>query len=157
MAIPFEFPGIQPAQGRQAQVDAGVADEVLWLCRQRSVGEVGWRSDGHEPDVGADAHRDHVLGDLLAKTHARIEPLLDDVGQGLIKGDLNLDVGVVGQELRQLRPEDRLGDMVTRCNPDRAGGFLAELAQRFKLGLDFLQPGTRRLEQTLSRLRRRAA
>jgi hypothetical protein len=85
--------------------------------------------DHRKADIGTDPYRDHVLGNLLAKPYARVEALLDDVRQGLIKGELNLDVRIVGKKRSELRPKNRLGDMVARRDPDRAGGLLTELAQ----------------------------
>jgi hypothetical protein len=157
VSVAFELPGIKAAQGRKAQVDAGVADDVLGHCGQRAVGKAGGRPDHREADIGADAHRDHILGHLLTKAYARVETLLDDVRQSLIEGNLNLDVGVVGEELRQPRPENRLGGMVAGRDPDRARRLLAELAQPFELGFDFVQARTCRPKQALSRLRGRHA
>jgi len=51
-----------------------------------------------------DAHRDHVLRDLLAESHARIVALGDDVGEAVVDGEFDLDVRIRGQQLLQHGP-----------------------------------------------------
>ena len=111
-------------------------------------GAAAWRNrraphHGHA-HVRPDAHRDHVLGHLLAAAHAGVEALGDDVGQAVVDDDLDLDVGIVGQELGELGPQDRVGRMLDRGDPDGAGGLVAKFAQRRKLGLDLLEAAGRR-------------
>ena len=89
--------------GRQAQVDAGVRRQVLRRPRPRPPREVGRRADDRHAHVRPDAHGDHVLRHLLAEPHAGVVAFGDDVGQAVVDDDLDLDVGIVRQELRQRR------------------------------------------------------
>ena len=84
--------------GRQAQIDAIMPDQLLRRLWLRPLLEVGRRTDHGHAQVGPDAHRDHVLGDLLAAAHARVEALGDDVSQAVVDNDLDLDVRIAAQE-----------------------------------------------------------
>ena len=77
------------------------AGQVLRRLRPRPACEIGRRADDRHAQVRADAHRDHVLGHLLAETDAGVVALGDDVRQAVVDDDLDLDVGVVRQELRR--------------------------------------------------------
>ena len=103
---------------------------------------------------GPIAHGDHVLGHVLAEAHACVKPLRDDVGQAVVDDDLDLDVGIARKELRQSRPEDRLGGVLAGGDPDGAGGLLAQLAQRRQLGVDLVEARTDAAKQALAGLGR---
>ncbi len=140
--------------GRQTQVDAAVLDQFLRRAGRWPLLEIGWRTDDGHAQVRPDAHRDHVLGDLLAAPYAGVEALGDDVGQAIVDHDLDLDVGILPQEPRELRPQDRVGHVVDGGEPDGAGGPVAEFAQRRELGVDFIEARTHRLKQPFAGLRR---
>ena len=76
-------------------------DQVLRLLRLWPLREVGRRADDRHAHVRPDAHGDHVLRHLLAEPHARVVALGDDVGQAIVDDDLDLDVRIVRQELRE--------------------------------------------------------
>ena len=82
--------------------------------RRRPLREIRRRADDRHAHVRPDAHGDHVLRHLLAGAHAGVIALGDDVGQAIVDDDLDLDVGILRQELRELRPEDRVGRIVDR-------------------------------------------
>ncbi len=128
-AILLELPGVEPAMGGQAQIDAAVTDQVLRPLRLRPLAEIGWRPHDRHAHVGPDAHGDHVLRHLLAAADAGVETLGDDVRQPGIVDDLDFDVRVSAQEFRELRPEERVDGIFGGGDPDRAGGLLAKLAQ----------------------------
>ena len=91
-------------------------------CAVRSCGvrgggrlrEIGRRTDDRHAHVRPDADRDHVLRHFPAGSHARIVAFGDDVGQAVVDDDLDLDVGIIRQKLRQCRPEDRVGRILGR-------------------------------------------
>ena len=117
----LELPGIEPAMGRQAQVDAGVRGQVLrrlWPC---PFGEIGRRADDRRAHVRPDAHGDHVLRHHLAGANAGVEALGDDVGQAVVDHDLHLDVRIVRQKFRQRGPQDRPCRVLVRRDADGAG------------------------------------
>jgi hypothetical protein len=58
----------------------------------------------------------------------------------IVNDDLDLCVRISPQELREFRPQDRVGCIVRCRDADRARRFLAKLAQRLELGLDLLEP-----------------
>jgi alkylhydroperoxidase/carboxymuconolactone decarboxylase family protein YurZ len=76
----------------------------------------------------------------MAAAGAAKDVLGDDVGQAVVDDELALDVGILGQELRELRPQDRVDGMIAGRDPDGAGGLVAEVAQSLELGLDLLEP-----------------
>ncbi len=95
--------------GGEAQVDAVVIDKILRPPRLRPVFEIGWRAHHRHAQVGSDTHGDHVLRNLLAAAHAGVIALRDNVGQSVVDDDLDLDIGVLAQQLRKLRQEKRVG------------------------------------------------
>jgi hypothetical protein len=66
----------------------------------------------------SDAERDHVLGHLLAEANASVELLRHDVPQRRVNRQFHPHVWVDRRELRQRRPQDRLGRMAGCCDPD---------------------------------------
>ena len=62
------------------------------------------------------------------RSHARVIALGNDVGQAIVDDDLDLDVGILRQKFRKFRQEDRVGRIVDRRDPNRAGGLLPKLA-----------------------------
>ena len=158
LALAFhELPRVQPAMARQAQVDAVVTGEVLRLLRRRSRREIRWRADNRHPHVRADTHGDHVLRHLLAPSNPGVVTLGSDVGQAIVDDDLDLDVWILRQELREFRQQDRIGRILGRRDPNAAGRLVAKLAQGFQFSLDLLDVVTGGLEQTLASLRWRDA
>ena len=95
------------------------------------------------------------LADLLAAAHAGVVPLGHDIGQAVVDDDLDLDVGILAQKLRELRQQDRIDRVFRGRDPDGAGGLLAKLAERRKLGIDLLKPRADGAQQAFARLGRR--
>jgi hypothetical protein len=56
-----------------------VRGQILRFIRLRSGGEARRRADGRYTEISSDAHRDHVLCDLLAETDTSVMALRDDV------------------------------------------------------------------------------
>ena len=77
----FKLPGVQTAIRRQAQIDAVVVGQVLWLLWWGSLREIRPGADDRHTHVRADTNCNHVLRHLLAETHTCVIPLSDDVGQ----------------------------------------------------------------------------
>jgi hypothetical protein len=57
-----------------------VLGQVLRCFRALTFREIAWRADHCHSEIRADAHGDHVLGEELAWTNARIDLLRDNVG-----------------------------------------------------------------------------
>jgi hypothetical protein len=129
-----------------------VGYKVLRLPRLRPSCEVGRRPDDCHAHVRPYTHRDHVLRHLVAEPDAGVVALGNDVDQAVVNGELYLDVGVVGQQLREGGPEDRLCRMLSSRDADRAGGLFPQLAQRGQLRADVLQRRAEGAEQPLARL-----
>ncbi len=153
----FELPGVQPAMGGQAQIDAVVLDQVLRLPRFRPVAEIRGSADHRHARIGPDAHGDHVLRHLLAVPHAGIETLRDDIGQAVVADDLDLDVRIRAQKLCKLRQQDGVGRIFGGGEADGAFRLLAKLAQGREFGLDLLKPRADMTQQALTRDGRRDA
>jgi hypothetical protein len=103
------------------------------------LGEVARGAHHGHAQVGRDAHRDHVLRDLVAKAHPGIVAAGDDVDHPVFDDDFDLDVRVVRQEGFQLRPEHRIGRMLGRRNADGAGRLVAHIRERIDFGLDLVE------------------
>jgi len=89
---------------------------------------------------------------LLAAAHTGVETLGDDIGQAVVDDDLDFDVRILPQQLREFRPEDRVGGIVCGRDPNGAGGLLPKFVQRGKLGLDLLKPRADGAKQAVARL-----
>src|SRR5579875_356895 len=153
-AVALEVPGPQPAMGRQPHVDARVGEEVLRRLGSAVLREIGLRPDHREANVGTDADRDHVLGDLLAEAHPGIEALSDNVDESAFDVDLDFHLRIFRQYLGQLRPKDRRRGMIARRDANGTGRLPPQLIQRRKLCLDLLEPRPYGAQEPLARLRR---
>ena len=119
--------------------------------------EIRRRADDSHAQVGSDAHRDHVLGHLFAAAHARVVAFRDNVAQAVVDDDLDLDVWIRGQQLRELRQKDRVGRVFGRGDADDAGGLLTQIAHGREFCIDLLKARANALKQALAGLRRRDA
>ena len=70
--------------------------------------QVAGRGDRDLAQGGADARRDHVAVEQLAQSYARVESFGDDVDRCIIDGDLQHDIGMLGEERRQRGRKDGL-------------------------------------------------
>ena len=119
----LELPGIQSAMGRQAQIDAVVAEQLPRRLWRGTAREIRRCADDRHAQVRPDPHGDHVLGHLLAETHPGVITRGNDVGQSLFNDNLDLDLRICPQEFRQLRPEHRLGGILSGRDANRARGL----------------------------------
>ena len=117
-----EFPGIEAAACRQAQVYAWVIGEVLRRGRLWAAFKERWRSDDDHADIRADRHGDHVLVHDVTRAHACIAALGHDIDKAVIDGDFNGNAGIAWQQRLQRRPENHGGGMFIGRNADGAGG-----------------------------------
>ena len=122
-------------------------------CFAKYVG----RRDGCHSDFGSDPHRDHVAGNTLAHADARVEALTDDVAQSVVDDQIDMDVGVFGQEIGKRWPQDSLGGMIHGSEADRPCWLVPKFRKRCKPGLYLLHMRTDGRYQLLSRLSRRDA
>jgi hypothetical protein len=116
--------------------------------------EVGWRANNGHAHVRPDPHRDHVLRHLLAKAHAGIVALRNDVDQLIVCVDLYLDVRIFGQQFRQLRQKNRIGRVIGCRDANGASRLVAQRAQGRQFGLDLFQARRHGQQKTFSRLGR---
>jgi hypothetical protein len=93
------------------------------------------------------------LRHLFAASHAGVETLGDDIGQAIVDDDLDFDVRILPQQLREFRPEDRVGRIVCGRDPNGAGRLFPKFAQSRKLSLDLLEPRANGVKQAFARLR----
>ncbi len=154
-AFALEFPDVESSIGRQPDIDAVVRREILGRFRPCALLEVCRRADDGHPHVRTD--RDHVLCDLFAHAHACVVPLRNDVGQTVVDDDLDVDVGVIGQDALKGRLKDRNGWMLSGRNSNRARGLVPQRAERAQLQLDLLESRRQGVQEPLSRLRGRHA
>ena len=119
----FELPCVYPAMREKAEVDAVVADEILRFLRLRPLAEVIRRSDDGHAQIRSDAHRDHVLGNLLAASHAGVVAIGNNVAQPVVNDDLDFDIGILRQKCSEFWQQDRVGSVFRRGNSDMPAGF----------------------------------
>ena len=136
----------------KTQVDAVMRSQVLWGLWLWPSGEIKRRADDRRAHVRADADGDHAPSHHLARAHAGVKALSDDVGEAIIDDDLHVDVGIIGQQLSKTRPERRPHRMVVRRDADRAGGLVPQRAQRRQFRRDLVQAWTRRAQKPLAGL-----
>ena len=74
-----------------------MAGQILRCLRQQFAGEIARGGDNGHTDVRADAHRNHVFGDLLAGPYTCIKVLGDNISQTVIDDDLDIDLRVLLQ------------------------------------------------------------
>ena len=78
----FELPCVQAAaMGRQAQVEAVVAGQILGRLGPLAFGKVRWRADDSHAEVGTDPNGYHILGDKLTGADTCIDLLRHDVSE----------------------------------------------------------------------------
>ncbi|MNR56182.1 hypothetical protein D3C85_1767110 [compost metagenome] len=63
-----------------------------WLRMPR---EIRRGTDYRHAHIGADAHRDHVLGHLLTQANACVVALRHDIGQAVIHDDFDAQIRIV--------------------------------------------------------------
>ena len=105
------------------------------------LAEIGRRADDRHAYVRPDAHRDHVLRQMFAgSTPASKRSATMSVRpySTLIS---TLMSGYRRRNRHEFRPQDGVGRVVGGGDANRAGGLLAQLAQRRELGVDLLEPG----------------
>ena len=129
LALALEIPGIQAAVRGQAQVDATMAGQVVGHRWKGLAVEVSGRTHHGHAQVGADAHRDHVLVHHVAHAHAGIEVLGHDVGKAIVHAQLDLDVRVLAQQFPQFAPQHRDDGMVGGGDPHAACWLVGQRAQ----------------------------
>ena len=61
---------------------------------------------------------------MLAAAHVGVKTLGDDIDQAIVDDDLDFDVRILPQQLRQFRPEDRVSRIVCGRDANGAGGLL---------------------------------
>lgn len=106
--------------------------------------EIGWRTDDGHAQIAADPHRYHILGNLLAEAHARVEAVADDVGQVAVHRDLHL--AVVFEEFERVIAAGGAGLIISsmaghmmRQLPEHQEQALAHLPADELLALPFLK------------------
>ena len=127
---------------------------VLGRCR---FAKYDGGADHRHAHLRADAHGNHVPRYLLAEADAGVIAFGDDVGQPIVDDDLDLDVGIVRQQLGQRGPENRLSRVLAGRDADRAGGLRAQFAESGQFGVDLLEPWAHGAQKTFASFRRRDA
>ncbi len=156
-AVAFEFPRKQPAAADQAVIDADVTLDVGRRCRNGMDREIVRSTDHDRPEIRPDRHGDHIPVDRLAQANTGVEAARDQVDQPVVDTDLDRDLGMRKQEVRQSGRQDR-----TRCVGE--GGEsqgtrrdTAPVVERRQPARDLRQRRIQRLQQPLARGGRRNA
>src|SRR5262249_14279808 len=101
--------------------------------------------------------RRRALGHLTPAAPSPLTSSPDDIAQAIIDDDLDLDVWIRGQQLRELRQKDRVGSVFCRGDANDAGGLLAQITHGRKFCVDLLKARSNALKQALACLRLLAA
>ena len=127
-------------------------DQVLRDVRLGAAFEIGGSAHHRHAEVGADPQGDHILVDLLTQPHACVVAICDDVLETVITDDLDVDVGILGQERGKGRPEDGLGGVLDGGDADGPGGLVAHGAEGGDLAFDLVEAGADAVKEALARL-----
>jgi hypothetical protein len=137
--------------------------KLMQLWPIRSCGFFGsdrflkYGSDDSHAHVRRNTHGYHAARHLLAASNASVEALSDDIRQPIVDDDLDFDVRILTQELRNLGQKDRIGRIFSGCDANGAGGLLPKFAYRGQLGLDLLNPRSDGADQAFARFGQRDA
>lgn len=115
-------------------------------------GEIPGRANHSHPHVRPNPYRNHVLGNVFPQPHAGVETLFDDIDHPVVGVDFHFDVGIVRQQLRQLRQQDGIGRMLGSRKPDIRRRFVAQFAQRCKVRFDAFELGRDCRKQAFARI-----
>ncbi|MNF85690.1 hypothetical protein D3C84_680960 [compost metagenome] len=116
-------------------------------------GEIRWGADNRHAHVGTDAHGDHVFGDLLTQPNTSVEAFRHNVSQAVVDDDFDIEIGIVGQQLREYRLQDRNRGMLTGRYTQFACGLVAEFAEQCQLDVDLFEPWGDHFQQVFARFR----
>jgi len=104
--------------------------------------DIAWRRRHNRLEPRGEANRHHVLRDHAAKAHAGVETAGDDIGQRVVAGDFNDEIGIApGERRHDRRDGDRQCD-ARRVQPEQAGDLAARRTQPLKRLTDFAQRRT---------------
>jgi hypothetical protein len=120
---------------------------------RRPVGiQISRRPGDRHLHIGADADRDHVLGERFTEADAGIEALCHDVHETIIDRQIDDEVRIEWQQLCQGGQQDALGRLVAGRDAQCPSRFIAQLGERCEFISDFVEAGTDTLQQSLARL-----
>lgn len=95
-----QIPSVQRA-ALEAKANATVTGKIVRRLRGPATGQAGRRGHCRETHVRSKADRDHVARDILKHTYARIEPTLDDIDESGVNDELDMNVRIPGEKIRQ--------------------------------------------------------
>src|SRR5260370_953350 len=103
------LPGGGVGSAFSARWAVGPVDLIVEVWRTRGLSaarEIGRRADDDKSLLWADSDRDHLTIETVAEADARVEALGDDVRESFVEREVDADVGIGGEEARQLWFED---------------------------------------------------
>ena len=122
------------------------------MLRPAMPREVRRRAGHHRAQRSAQRQRDHVACQPLAEADAGIDAIGDQVGERIVGDQVERDVGIGAQEVRQHRREQLVEQAVRRGDAQGTGRVVAVLAQRFHRAVDLGQRGADAFEELPARL-----
>src|SRR5450830_297901 len=108
----------------ESQVDALVLREIRWRLRLQLSSEVAGRSHHCHLEIRTNANGDHIFFLLIAQTYASIISARYDVCEPVVDNNFDIDLGIVGLQPHQLRPQNSVGGMFCRCQSDGSNRFV---------------------------------
>ncbi len=157
LAATLEHPPQDRAIPVATELDAFMSAQILWIFRRGMRCEIGGRSDRNDADLAPDLERDHILLDALADADAGVEVLLHDVGVGIVDRYFEVDVRILGEEIRDQRRQERDGGGARHAQPQRSHRLVAERRDGFGGPFDPLHDRLHVRQEPLAGLRERDA
>lgn len=99
-------------------------DKLCWCGGCGLVVQIIWCVDDGYWDIWVDVQGDYVSGDVVVKMYFGIELVGYDIGQIVIYGDFQFDIGIVGQYLFYGGQQDGFGCMFYCGQLDGVGWFV---------------------------------
>ncbi|MNI28003.1 hypothetical protein D3C73_817640 [compost metagenome] len=124
--------------------------QFLWGGWRAVLFKISGGGDGDQAHIRCDTHRNHILGDLFTQTNSGIKTAADDIGQGVIQGDLDIDIRVVRQKCLQHRPQHRVDGMFAGGDADVARRTCPHFTQGIQFTFNLGKTRTDAVEQSLT-------
>jgi hypothetical protein len=104
LAVALEIPIVDAATSRLPPIDAAMLQEICRRLGATMPGDIFRRSHRNLPQVRPERHGDHVVFQELAKADADVETRLNDIGDGVVDGEIERDlrIGLVEAAERRL-------------------------------------------------------
>lgn len=148
-------PFVALARRGLAPTDAAVLQQILWMRRFAVPLKIVRRGDDGETQIRRQAHRTHIVVQILAEPNTGVKALLDDVGKPFVRHHLQRNAGVLAGQPPQMRHDGEIDRRTRRVDAHQAAWPFAKRIQALQRGVDVGKGRHQLCQQMLTGLRRR--